>query len=155
MKQIQQDLRKGLSINQVCEKYDMTFSQLFKGLKRHQREYRNLKNRPLPKYIYQTGNRFRIQYRDGRLFGSYFSYNEVCKVRKKLIELNWNADPNDYMGDMYLVRYQKDWAIHYKGKFFIRCRSQHTVRKIRDKLVKVGWDKSKLPMILKELEGEL
>ena len=156
---IRQDLKAGLSIDEVCSKYDVNFYELCHTLKRVTPVFHDEKD--FSKYIYHKNGRYVVQRTtsDGVIsYGSYFDFDEAVKVKNELVRKDWNVDPMDYLGDKWITNNCGGFAITKKddtGKsvFYGRWKSLSFARKVRDCLVEFDWDKDYLPLILKRLEG--
>ena len=160
MNEIINDLRS-MSINDVCDKYDMSFTQLFNTLKKHNRS--NKSRMELSKYIYLRNNRYWVQKKNKGLiqnYGSYINFEDANRVKNELVRLNWEVDPLDYLGDKWIVSNCGGYSINRRdetGKLvhYGRWKSLSFTRKVRDCLVKFNWDKDYLPLILEKLRGEM
>ena len=152
---IRHDLKNGLSISEVCEKYNLTFKELYAELKHKPQDKEDCDNE---KHIYLIRTRYFIL-KGGdytKNYGSYFSLEEAIRVRDELVSLEWNVDSNDYLGDKYITckeknfKISKSWGKH-KTVVYGEYRSLEDARKVRDALVVFDWDKDYLPLILKRL----
>ena len=155
---IRHDLKNGLSINEVCEKYNLTFKELYAQLKHKPKDKESCDNE---KHIYLVRTRYFIL-KGGdstKNYGSYFNLEEAIRVRDELVSQEWNVDPNDYLGDKYIsikdknFKISKSWGKH-KTVVYGEYRSLEDARKVRDALVVFDWDKDYLPLILKRLGVE-
>ena len=85
------------------------------------------------------------------------NFTEACKVKEELKELNWDADPLDYLGDKYIGKaHDGKYTIMKKGEnnfpvYYGRYKSLEFARTVRDCLVRFNWDKDYLPLILRSL----
>lgn len=156
--EIQKDLQKGLTIAEVCNKYKMSFKDIFKLIKSQNTEgiYESSE-----KNIYRYNNRWTIIRKVNHkktVFGSYIDFEEAKKVKNELERLNWQVNPEDYMGDKYIHRENRAFRIlKYNGKRRVRYGTYNnlkTARKVRDKLIKCNWNRECLPVIKKELGVE-
>ena len=155
--EIQKDLQKGLTIGEVCEKYKISFEELFARLKNPPKQ-----KAPTLKCICQVGTRYLIQKNiDGKInrYGSYMSLKEAIQVKNELDELNWEANPQDYNGDMYIHKHAGKYTVNKsngrnKTIYFGKYHTLEDARRVRDCLVKVNWDKTYLKLILKKLGVE-
>lgn len=153
------DLKEGMDIFDVCKKHNLSFSDLFYGLKKR-KNYKPVKSAPA-KYIYHNGKRFIIRKRTGddnrsHDFGSFFDLEEALSVRDKLILNDWIVPDGElWLGDTY-IRKTKDKFVVYKwlngrNYYYGRYGSLMDARLVRDELVRCDWDKSQLPVILERL----
>ena len=156
--EIQKDLQKGLTITEVCRKYQISFKELFKFIKK-QKQRRNYKSPE--KHIFRYNNRWAIIKKINQkriVYGTYINVNEAKKVKNELEQLNWQVNPNDYKGDLYIQKEHNAYKItKSQGKKTIRYgtyKDLETARKVRDMLIKCNWNKDYLPLIKKELGVE-
>lgn len=148
---IQNDLKNGMSINNVCKKYNVSFKELM-GRVSNRRHPRNL-----PAYIVRRGTKYVIHKRidkKSKYFGSYYDLNDAIQTVNLLKQLNWKVNPADYMGDLFIV--------HKNNKYYLRHKSWNytliggyndlkTARKVRDLLYNFNWDIDYLQIIHKKL----
>lgn len=153
--EIQKDLQKGLTIGEVCNKYKMSFKDIFKLIKSQNTEG---KYESSEKNIYRYNNRWTIIRKINHkrtVFGRYIDFEEAKKVKNELERLNWQVNPEDYMGDKYIHKENKAYKIvKHNGERTVRYGTYHnlkTARKVRDKLIKCNWNREYLPVIKKEL----
>lgn len=153
--EIQKDFQKGLTIKEVCNKYKMSFKDIVKLIRSQnpQGTYESSE-----KYIYKYNNRWTIIRKINQkrtVFGSYIDFKEAKKVKNELEQLNWQVNPQDYLGDRYIHKEHKAYKIiKHNGKKSIRYGTYHdlkTARKVRDMLIECNWNKENLPKIKKEL----
>lgn len=137
--EIQQEFSLGASIEEVCHKYKLSFGELM-------REFKSKPKRPIQlKYIRKSFWKYNITKRiEGKgmlVFGSYYDLNEAIKVRDELVALDWNADPDDYLGDTYIAR--KDeyyWVTMPKtNEYLEKFKTLDEAREFKDKLVECNW----------------
>ena len=149
------DLKNGKTINEVCHENRLTLKQLM--------ELTRTKTIPkLPKHISRTGKRYRISRKitphEYECYGSFLTLREAKEVLNLLIENDWNLEPREYMGLMYIVNDRKG----YKLQKFINGELKHIkyfknmedAIKVRDMLVKFDWDLDYLDLICKQLGVE-
>lgn len=162
MNNIKNDLKNGLSIQEVCEKYSISFNELFKKLKHGQPKIKDKQGFCVSENVYQFGRRYTIQKVLGYKviqFGSYMDLDEAITVRNELASKNWEADPMDYLGDKHIHQIYNQFRISKskgRGKT-IHFGNYHTLedaRKVRDCMVKLNWDKDYLELVLKRLGVE-
>lgn len=161
MNEIIQDLRNGATIHDTCKKYNIQFKDLFKLLYGHpQQQYKP--KCEVSNNIYKQNHRYTIKKRINNeiiQFGTYFNLNEAIENRNRLEKLNWQADPMDYLGDMFLSRRGKRYVIQKESSrsktlYYGLYHTLEDARKVRDCLVKLNWDKDYLPLILRRLGVE-
>lgn len=102
MKSIKQDIQndlKNYSLQEVLEKYDLSFEELFKYCLKKNNKY-NIKIKKVEetfsrKYIQEYHNAFRIRKSiKGKLiyFGYYNTLDDAIRVRNRLIDYKWDKD---------------------------------------------------------------
>ena len=153
---VRTELKNGMTIDEACKKYHVTFSELVDSLKNSESYYTTINYR----YISKNNSRYIIQKSINNksvIFGSYFDLEDAIEVRDQLIKLDWNVDKNDFLGDMYIVKTLKGGfrVVKGRGKYknahYGIYESLTDARKVRDCLVRVDWDMDYLPLILKRL----
>ena len=158
MNEIEQALRNGLTIDEVCEKYKVSFKDLFKICNKKKITPFN----QVSDYVYRFGTRYIIQKSiDNRQtkFGSWIKLEEALKIRDELKEKNWEVDPLDYLGDKYISMRDNHYKItksfgRFNTKSYGTYRTLDDARKVRDCLARLDWDKDYLDLILKRLGVE-
>lgn len=150
---IRTELKNGMTIDEVCRKYRISFIDLINTLKYN-------KTTVDYQHIFKNGSRYIIQKSiDGKskVYGSYFQLEDALDVRDQLIKLDWKVDEKEYLGDMYITKTLKgDFRV---AKNFGKCKTivygiyekLDDARRVRDCLVRMDWDKDYLPLILKRL----
>lgn len=149
------DLKNGKTINEVCYENKLTLDQLISIT-------RTRTTPKLPKHISRCGTRYRIIRRitanESEYYGSFITLEEAKNVLDLLIKNNWNLEPCEYMGLMYIVQDKKGWKIQKfingKLKHIKYFENLNDAIKVRDKLVKFDWDLDYLPLILKQVGVE-
>lgn len=147
-------LKKGKTINEVCYENKLSLNQLM-------RITRTRTTPKLPKNIIRRGKRYRIRRQTANkveYYGSFITLEEAKNALDLLIKNNWNIEPCEYMGLLYIVQDKKGWKIQK----FINGKLKHIkyfenlddAIKVRDKLVKFDWDLDYLPLILKQVGVE-
>ena len=157
--EIQKELQNGVSINEICNKYKITFDNLFKMLhtKGGTGKKRNYHSNTSELYIVKQGRRYLIM-NSHICYGRYFSLDEAKLVRDYLVGVNWNVNPRDYLGDAYIqIRKNKGYLVkkQYQGNPAIKCGVYKTLkdaRKVRDFMDKHDWDIKYLHEIQKEVK---
>lgn len=91
-KKIQDELKNGKTITEICTKYNITLKELIKGLKKNNRTYSNHK---LPKYIRKINKKYSIvKTINGKqhYYGTYNTLEDATLIRDNLIKFNWDKD---------------------------------------------------------------
>lgn len=152
---IQKDFQNGLTISEVCNKYKISFKEIFKLIKSQNTQG---KYESPEKYIYRYNNRWTIMRKiNGKkvIFGRYIDFKEAKTVKKELEQLNWQVNPNNYIGDKYIHKENRAYKIvRHMGRKTVRYGTYHdlkTARKVRDMLMEYNWNKKYLPVIKKKL----
>ena len=151
---IMKDLRNGKTINEVCHENNITLKELFKLIRKPH-------NRKLPKHIYKIGGRYLIRkHKHGKTenYGSFRNLNKAIEIRNKLIENDWNLQPQEYMGLMYIQPDNNGWkiqkVINKSVKHIVGFKTLEEAIQVRDMLVKFNWDLDYLELICKQLGVE-
>ena len=149
------DLKNGKTINEVCYENKLSLDQLI-------RITRTRTTPKLPKYITRVGKRYRIIRKitanESKYYGAFSTLKEAKNALDLLIKNNWNLEPCEYMGLLYITQDKKGWKIQK----FINGKLKHIkyfenlddAIQVRDKLVKFDWDLDYLPLILKQVGVE-
>ena len=156
IQEIQNDLKKGLSIDEVCTKYNLTFLEIFKLMDKTKKP--RTEHQALTRHIIKYCNRFIIvKTIDSKqiVFGSYYDLQEAIQTRDELVRKNWNVNRDEYLGDMYITLRKNRYVVtknKKRGKtiFFGAYSTLRDARKVRDELVKANWNKNKLKSILEK-----
>ena len=94
--QIQEKLRNGMSIDEVCKKHHITFKELcdhFHGYQRNQQNRENLKSTKGEKYILIRNNRYALHKNvKGQtiMFGTYNTLEDAIRMREALTKDGWH-----------------------------------------------------------------
>ena len=100
---IRNELKGGSTIDEVCNKYNLTFKELLKVFKSDFHSYskprtpkKKRKSSTGVKYVYMRGNvkRYWIQ-KGGEYYGHYKTLSDAVAVRNGLILNDWNKDELD------------------------------------------------------------
>ena len=157
MNTIQEELKQGATIAEVCNKHHLTFKELVDEMTNlPYKRGKTLKS--TPQYIYRYHKRYLI----GKIvngvwtrFGTYESIEEAVKVRDELIKNDWLVGDSHVLGDSYIYPSGKHYKIRKRingvFKYLGSFKTLEDARKVRDKLVDFGWDESYLKLICKNL----
>jgi hypothetical protein len=150
-----EDMKEGLTIDEVCRKYNISFSELFNGLNVAP-TYSNQKE--VEEGIIFYKKRYIItKIVDGELkyYGSFLDLKEAKQVYNELEARNWIVSDNEVFGDTYLAHRNNTWTIQKtindKPVYFGVYSSRYDARRVRAELIKCNWDKSKLTKICDKL----
>ena len=110
---IRKDLRNGMSIETVCNKYNITFKKLcetFHGYKR--KPQKNHKTTTPAKYIAHINNRYTIRKNINsktRIFGTYDRLEDAIIMRDALEEDGWHQTHVDKLCEELGVKRRKGY----------------------------------------------
>ena len=150
---IREDLQSNMSISEVCKKYNLTFNKLCALMQ----QPIQLPKEKCPEHIRRHYSRYMV-YREveGRIikYGSFLTLQEAKEVKQRLIDSNWELPPSEYLGMMYIIKYQKHYVIQKyldgKHRKLVSFKHKEDAMKVRDCLVKFDWDLDYLQLILKQ-----
>lgn len=99
--QIRNDLKNGSTINEVCNKYNLTFKELLKIFKSDFHSYskprasKRHKSSTGVKYVYKKkAQKYWIQ-KGSQFYGYYKTLSDAVAVRNGLVLNDWNKDELD------------------------------------------------------------
>jgi len=85
--EIRNKLQTEVSIEQVCDDYDLSFNELFKLMKRYDKKFKKCNKPPL--YITERNGQYFLR-KNNVYYGSYYSFEDAKKVRDYFIFHGWN-----------------------------------------------------------------
>ena len=152
---VRNDLRNGVTIDEVCRKYGLSFKELLSFLRVNsgisndtRRDYKHIRPKGARFEVFKSINGKQI------VFGRFIHYFDAKTLRDKCVEEDWDLSLVTN-GDLYITLRNDRFYIERKGKSTYGAYEYlEDARKVRDKLIECNWRKSDLDSICKILGVE-